>query len=96
VSFIDDLIAIEDKAFIDAIDEIVTFQKAMEERRRWRDGRRIVHILVPIAGVELGSGKQRIIGWTVRCGYKRRSDVEHDPESIPTCIRCIGERNASG
>ena len=89
VSYIDEIVALEDKKFLDIIDETLAFAKAMAERRRWRDGHGVMHELKPFASASINTGKPFVAGWCVSCNYKRRSTVEHDPASVVTCLQCV-------
>lgn len=87
-----EIIAAEDKMFLDATDRAHKHYEAMRERRRWRDGNKVIHELRPVAAsviANVRAGGLLIEGWTVTCGHVRRSTVEHDPNLPVSCIRCI-------
>jgi hypothetical protein len=90
MGMIDDLIAIEDKKFIETVDDILAHAKAMAERRPWRDRKGVVHILRPIEAVALnGEYKPVVKGWWVICNGKYRSPLKNH-DVVVTCLQCLG------
>lgn len=93
---IDEITEVEDRRFLASINNIISelerFSEAMKERRRWRDVYGVMHELVPLAGVDMGTGQQLIVDWLSRCGYARlgNSLTYADPGATVTCLRCIG------
>lgn len=87
-----DLMQLEDKKFLDAVDDILAFEQAKRAVHVWRDGFGIVHWLGPVVGVSLPDSRLAIFKWTPRCHKKRRSTVEHDPALPVTCIACLTSR----
>lgn len=86
---VDDIIAIEDKKFLNTVDAIIAHAEAMKQRRKWRDGKGLVHILAPREAIEILTGKQHINGWLPLCGHKYASSVVHDPDLPASCLTCI-------
>lgn len=96
MGYINDLIAEEDKKFLDADNGAEARAKASAKilamRRRWRDGHGVMHELRPIVAIALNGNFEPQVRWRVLCGYKRRSDVEHDPDAAVTCLACLGHQ----
>ncbi len=94
MSFVDDIIAIEDKKFTDTVDEIIEHAKRMAERRPWRDRKGVVHILRPMEALSLTEPyKSAIYGWSVLCSHKGRSPLKNT-DTVVTCLLCLGHVDA--
>lgn len=94
-SMIQELVAIEDKKFIDTVTEIIAHAEAMKQRRKWRDGKGLVHILAPVEAMEIMTAKRSIHGWMPWCGHRYASTVVHDQDLPASCLTCITKDIAS-
>lgn len=86
---IDDILATVDKKFLDTVNEIIAHAEAMKQRRKWRDGKGLVHILAPLEAIEVMTAKHSIRGWVPMCGHRYESTVVHDPDLPASCLICI-------
>ena len=88
-TMVDDLIAIEDKKFTDAVDAVIEHDRKMRERRRWRDGKGVVHALARAERINLTTLNHEVGEWAPICGRRYESTVQHDPALPVTCLTCL-------
>lgn len=88
---VEELMAIEDKKFIEHTDWAIKFYRLQQERRVWRDPDGLVHELYPEV-VDGGTENPYIACWYYTCrGNVLSSHMrEREPDAVVTCLSCLG------